>query len=172
MKLRRHDVVFGANQQRRPASDNVTFTDKVKCQQSICSRVLSTIVLLKWHVLLNHLLTPSTIAATEGPARPVILLVPNSTTRTPATNSGYGHHQRTPPTDELTTILQLVVQQIHHQRTKICHIPTSWHVEMLGSGIALRQICRTTSCRIVASSSVGGVAQHIRSRCPCSGVWR
>jgi len=30
----------------------------------------------------------------------------------------------TPPTDELTTILQLVVQQIHHQRqrAKICHI--------------------------------------------------
>jgi len=28
----------------------------------------------------------------------------------------------TPPTDELTTILQLVVQQIRHQRTKICHI--------------------------------------------------
>ena len=41
------------------------------------------------------------------------------------------------PTDELTTILQLVVQQIHHQRTKICHIPTSWHVETLGS-VALR----------------------------------
>jgi len=31
----------------------------------------------------------------------------------------------TPPTDELTTILQLVVQQIHYQRTTICHIPTS-----------------------------------------------
>jgi len=43
-----------------------------------------------------------------------------------------GHRLRTPPTDELTTILQLVVQQIHHQRTEICHIPTSWHVDMLG----------------------------------------
>jgi len=32
---------------------------------------------------------------------------------------------QTPSTDELTTILQLVVQQIHHQRTKIRHIPTS-----------------------------------------------
>ena len=41
------------------------------------------------------------------------------------TDTGYGQHQRTPPTDELTTILQLVVQQIPHQRTKICHIPTS-----------------------------------------------
>jgi len=70
---------------------------------------------------------------------------PNSTTRTPATNTGYRHHQR----------------------TKICHIPTSWHVEMLGSGIAMWQIC----CRIVASSSVGGVVQHFRSRCSCSGVW-
>ena len=64
-------------------------------------------------------------------------LEPNSTTRTPATNT----------TNE------------HHQRTKICHIPTSWHVEMLGSGIgiAMWQIC----CRIVVSLSVGGV----RSRC-------
>jgi len=73
----------------------------------------------------------------------------------------------TTPTDELTTILQLVVQQIHHQRTNICHIPTSWHVEMLGSGIAKWQIC----CRIVVSSSVGGVVQHVRCRCPRSGVW-
>jgi len=44
------------------------------------------------------------------------LLEPNSTTRTPATNTSYEHHQRTPPTD------------------KKCHIPTSWHVEMLGCG--------------------------------------
>jgi len=82
-------------------------------------------------------------------------------------NTSNEHHQRTPPTDEVTTILQLVVQQSHHQRTKICHIPTSWHVEMLGSGIAMWQIC----CGIVVSSSVGGVVQHVRSRCPCSGVW-
>jgi len=24
---------------------------------------------------------------------------------------------------------------------------------------------------VVVSSSVGGVVQHVRSRCPCSGVW-
>jgi len=52
----------------------------------------------------------------------------------------HGHRLRTCcttlPTDELTTIPQLV-QKIHHQRTKICHIPTSWHVEMLGSALAL-----------------------------------
>jgi len=35
------------------------------------------------------------------------------------TDTGYGHVCTTPPTDELTTILQLIVQQIHHQRTKI-----------------------------------------------------
>ena len=65
-------------------------------------------------------------------------LVPYSTTRTPA-----GTCCTTPPTDELTTILQFVVQQIHHQRTNIFYvIPTSWHtyVEMLGSGIAMWQI--------------------------------
>ena len=37
----------------------------------------------------------------------VARLEPNSTTRTPATNTGYGHHQRT----KLTIILQ-----------QICHI--------------------------------------------------
>jgi len=88
----------------------------------------------------------------------------------------HGHRLRTccttPPADELTTILQLVAQQIHHERTKICHIPTSWYVEVLGSGIAMWQICCTTSCRIVVSLSVGGVVQHVCSRCPCSGgVW-
>jgi len=90
-------------------------------------------------------------------------LVPNSTTWTPAaTNTSYEHRRRTPPADELRTILQLVVQQIHHQRSKICHIPTSWHVEMLGSGIAMWQIC----CRIVVSSSVGGVRWWCCMTCP------
>jgi len=68
-------------------------------------------------------------------------------------------------------VLQLVVQQIHHQQIKICHIPTSGHVEMLGSGIAMWQICSATSCRIVVSLSDGGVVQHVHSQCPCSGVW-
>ena len=42
---------------------------------------------------------------------------------------------------------------------------------MLGSGIAMWQICYTTSCRIVVSLSVSGVVQHFRSRRPRSGVW-
>jgi len=67
----------------------------------------------------------------------------------------------TPPTGELTIL----------QQTKICHISTSWHVEMFSSGTAMWQIRWTTSCRIVVSLSVGGVVQHVRSRCPCSGVW-
>ena len=32
-------------------------------------------------------------------------------------------------------------------------------------------VCCTTSCRLVVSLSVGGVVQHVHSRCPCSGVW-
>jgi len=70
-------------------------------------------------------------------------LGPNSTTRTP-------------PTDKVATILQLV-QQIHHQRTKIYHVPTSRHVQMLCSGIAMWQICYRTSCRIVVSLTAAGV---------------
>jgi len=38
------------------------------------------------------------------------------------------------------------IQHIHYQRTKICNIPTSWHVEILGSGIArVQQSCTTAS---------------------------
>jgi len=47
-------------------------------------------------------------------------LVPDTTTRNRLQTCC-----TTPPADELTTVLQLVVQQIHHQGTNICHIPTS-----------------------------------------------
>jgi len=81
--------------------------------------------------------------------------------RTPATN--------TRSTDELTTNSPPADKNLPH--------PNILTVEMLGSGIAMWQIC----CRIVASLctnkfnrlrtcrslSVGGV----RSWCPCSGVW-
>jgi len=84
------------------------------------------------------------------------------------TDTGYGHvvqhHQRTPPKDELATILQ-----------QICHIAMPQpNISTCPADIGMWQIfvrwwwiCCTTSCRIVVSSSVGGV----RSRCPCSGVW-
>jgi len=53
------------------------------------------------------------------------------------TDIGYGHVV-TPPTDELTTILQFFVQQIHHQRTKIwphpniltCRDVGLWHCDV------------------------------------------
>jgi len=72
--------------------------------------------------------------------------------------------------------------QIHHQRTKFatsqCQSPTSRHVKMLRCGKFLSvagEFCCTASCRIVGSLSVvvfvGGVVQHVHSRCPCSGVW-
>ena len=68
--------------------------------------------------------------------------------RTPATETGYGHHYG------------------HHQRTSLqqfynkfatsqCQSPTSRHVKMLECGKFL---------------SVGGVRSRVRSRCPCSGV--
>jgi len=46
-------------------------------------------------------------------------------------DTGYGHVTTTPPADKLTTILQLVVQQIS---TSQCQSPTSRHVQMLGCG--------------------------------------
>jgi len=86
----------------------------------------------------------------------------------------HGHRLRTccttPPTDKLTTMLY------NKFATSQCQRPTSQHVK--NQDVGMRQIfvrwwliCCTTSCSIVVSSSVGGVVQHVRSRCPCSGVW-
>ena len=93
--------------------------------------------------------------------------MPNSTTRTPATDTLYnttnGHHQRTSS------------QQLYNKfATSQCQSPTSRHVKMLGCGKFLSvggEFVYNYSCRIIVSSSVGGVIQHVRSRCPCSGVW-
>ena len=60
----------------------------------------------------------------------------------------------TPPTDELTTIIYNLLY--NKFATSQCQSPTSRHVKMLGCGKVL---------------SVGGVVQHVRSRCPCSGAW-
>ena len=84
--------------------------------------------------------------------RPTIILLRaklHYTHTAPATNTSYEHHQRTPPTDK----------NLPHPNILTCRDV------MLGSGIAMWQIC----CRTVTvvSLSVGGV----RSRCPCSGVW-
>jgi len=80
-----------------------------------------------------------------------IFLEPNSTTRTPSTNTGYGHHQRTPANTNTTNE--------HHQRQKFA---TSQHLDMSRCwALALR--CG----KFIVSLSVGGV----HSRCPCSGVW-
>jgi len=90
------------------------------------------------------------------------------------TDTGYGHvvEVRTPPTEELTTILQLVVQKICHiampePNISTCQDVGMWQILSVGSEFVVQQL----TCRIVLSSSVGGVVQHVRSRCPCSGVW-
>ena len=84
------------------------------------------------HQSYTYMYPPEAHAQTVSPE-----LEPNSTTRTPATNTSY-----TNTTNE------------HHQWAKICHIPTSWHVEMLGSGIAMWQIC----CRIVVKGCHSRIA--------------
>ena len=81
------------------------------------------------------------------------VLGPNSTTRTPAIRTCC----TTPPTDELTTILQ----QICLIAMPEPNISTCQDVGMWQIFIRWWWICCTTSCRIVLSSSVSGV----RSRC-------
>ena len=79
------------------------------------------------------------------------------------TDTGYGrvvqHHQRT----SSQQFYNLLYNKFTTNEQKFATYQ--------GSGIAMWQICCTTSCRIVMSLSVGGVVQHVRSRCPCSGVW-
>jgi len=62
-------------------------------------------------------------------------------------DTGSEHRLRTPPTDK----------NLPHPNILTCRDVGLWHCEDVW------QIC----CRIVVSSSVGGV----RCRCPCSGVW-
>ena len=90
---------------------------------------------------------------------------------------------RTPATDILYNTTN---GQVHNNSTTYCttNSPSSSNgqkfatTQYLGMSrcwaLALRcgQICCTTSCRIVVNLSVGGVKQHVRSLCPCSGVWQ
>ena len=83
--------------------------------------------------------------ACRGDATPRSLTEPNSTTRTPATNTGYGQLQRTSS------------QQFYNKfATSQCQSPTSRHVKKLGCGKFL---------------PVGGVRSRCSCWCPCSGVW-
>ena len=92
-------------------------------------------------------------------------IMPNSTTRTPAIRTCW-----TTPTDELTTILQLVVQQICHIAVPEPNISTCQDVAGGGkfSSVGGEFAVYNKLYRIVVSSSVAGVVQHDRSRCPYS----
>ena len=89
-------------------------------------------------------------------------------TQTPLHGHGLQTCWTTPPTDKLTTILQLAVQQICHIAMSEPNISTCQDAGMWQIFVRWWWICCTASCRIVVSSSVGGVVQHVRSRCPCS----
>ena len=71
------------------------------------------------------------------------------------TDTGYGHHQRTSSQQYSTTCCTTNSPPTD----KNCHIPTSWHVEV--------ELLWARPLMV----SVGGVVQHVRSRCPCCGVW-
>ena len=63
----------------------------------------------------------------------------------------------------------------HHERTSQCHSPTSRYVKMLwcgkflsvGGEFVVQQVVEMLWARLF----VRGVVQHVRSQCPCSGVW-
>jgi len=84
---------------------------------SLPDRLATKVAGLQQLSTVNKFHTPVTIKIVYGPK-----------CQTPV----HGHRLQTccttPPTDELTTILQLAVQQIHHQRTK--KFATSQHLDM------------------------------------------
>ena len=86
-------------------------------------------------------------------------LEPNSTTRTPATNTTNGH-QRTSSQQFYNLLYNKFTnnadKNLPHPNILTCRDVGLWHCDV------------ANCCRIVVSSSVGGV----RSRSPCSGVWR
>ena len=69
------------------------------------------------------------------------------------TGTGYGHVQRHQRTSSQQLFYNLLYTKF---ATSQCQSPKSRHVKMLACGKFL---------------SVGGVVQHVCSRCPCSGVW-
>jgi len=84
--------------------------------------------------------------------------VPNSTTRTSATvmyntTNGQAHNNST--------------TNLSHRNARAQHLDIlrCW-VEMWQIFVRCWWICWTTNCRIVVSSSVGGVVQYVCSRCP------
>jgi len=93
-------------------------------------------------------------------------LVPNSTIRTPATDMLHNTTNGQAPNNST-----LVVQQICHIAIPKPNISTCQDVGMWQIFVRWWWIYCTTSCRTAVSSSVGGVVQHLSSRCPCSGVW-
>ena len=101
-----------------------------------------------------------------GPASPA-RLVPNSTTQTPATDMLYNTTNGQAHNNSTTCC----TTNLPHRNARAQHLDMSRHFGMWQISVRWWRICCTTSCRIVVSLSVGGVVQHVRSRCPCSGVW-
>jgi len=100
---------------------------------------------------IKNLVFQSTAAACTPGAMCRTPLHADTGSEVPNTTNGRAHNKNSTPTTD---------KNLPHP---IQHLD----VEMLGSGIAMWQIC----CRIVMSSSVGGVRiAGVRSRCPCSGV--
>jgi len=86
----------------------------------------------------------------------------------------HGHRLRTwttPPTDTTNGRAHNNSTTNLPHRSARAQLSTCPDVGMWQIFVRLWWLCCTTSCRIVVSSSVGGVVQHVRSRCPCSGVW-
>jgi len=76
------------------------------------------------------------------------------------TDTGYGHvvqhHQRT-SSQQFCSLLQQILT------TNGQKFATSQHLDM--------SKCWALALRCGKFLSVGGVVQHVRSRCPCSGIW-
>ena len=99
----------------------------------------------------------------------LMFLVPDSTTRTPVTDMLYNT-----PTDELTnnsttcytTNSPPTDKNLPHPNILTCRDVGLWHCDE-ANFCPLMVNLLYKSCRIVVNLSVGGVVQHVRSRCPC-----
>jgi len=93
-----------------------------------------------------------------------VYLMPNSTTRTPdtdmlySTTNGQAHNNST----------TCCTTKLPHRNARAHHLDMSrcWDVANL-----CPLVVNFLVQQVVVSSSVGGVVQHVRSRCPSSGVW-
>jgi len=117
-----------SSQSRNDNRNSCVFVSRWSCRSELAVLVAGGKLFQALAAATGNARLPRVKCRVDGICCVLVSLVPNSTTRTPATDMLY----TTPPMDKLTAVLQLLVQQICHIAMPKPNIWTSGHVKMLG----------------------------------------